>query len=91
MNDLTGSQATDMSCPLLDKLAPETPILIYEYVSSFGTPVKHATNLQPFLQKLTEVKSNSAVESVEEDMRSIGRALAERMSWRYRLPKQSIS
>jgi hypothetical protein len=67
MNDLTGSAATDMSWSLLDKLAPETRILIYGHVLSFETPVKHAANLQPFLQKLTGAKSNSAVESVEEE------------------------
>ena len=49
-----------MSCPLLEKLAPETRSIIYEYVLSFETPVKHATNLQPFLQKLT-AKNNEGV------------------------------
>ena len=60
MSDLARSDTLDMPCPLLDKLAPETRVLIYEYVLSFETPVKHATNLQPFLQKLT-TKSNMEI------------------------------
>ena len=60
MSDLARSDTLDMSCPLLDKLSPETRVLIYEYVLSFETAVKHATNLQPFLQKLT-TKSNVEV------------------------------
>lgn len=52
MSDLPRPETPDMSCPLLDKLAPETRVLICEYVLSFETPVKHATNLKPFLEKL---------------------------------------
>jgi len=58
MSDLPQPDTTDMSCPLLNKLAPETRVLIYEYVLSFGMPVKHATNLKPFLHKLTGSKTN---------------------------------
>jgi hypothetical protein len=60
MSEHTRSDTLDMSCPLLDKLSPETRVLIYEYVLSFERPVKHATNLQPFLPKLT-AKSNREI------------------------------
>jgi hypothetical protein len=53
MSDLTHPDKLEMSCPLLEKLAPETRAIIYEYVLSFETLVKHATNLKPFLEKLT--------------------------------------
>jgi len=47
-----------MSRPL-DKLAPETRAMIYKYVLSFDTPLKHITKMQPFVKKLTgsEVES----------------------------------
>lgn len=61
MSDLTHSDTLDMSCPLLDKLAPETRAIIYEYVLSFETPVKHATNLKPFLEKLTGGKTDMKI------------------------------
>jgi hypothetical protein len=41
-----------MACPLLEKLAPETRNLIYEYVLTFDTPLKHARKLQPFINQL---------------------------------------
>jgi hypothetical protein len=44
-----------MSC-LLDKLAPETRTIIYEYVLSFDTPLQHITKMQPFVEKLTGVE-----------------------------------
>ena len=47
-----------MSC-LLDKLAPETRTIIYEYVLSFDTPLKHVTKMQPFVKKLTGVEPKS--------------------------------
>jgi hypothetical protein len=47
-----------MSC-LLEKLAPETRTMVYEYVLSFDKPLKHATKMQPFIEKLTGVKPNS--------------------------------
>jgi hypothetical protein len=53
MSDLTHPDKLEMSCPLLEKLALETRAIIYEYVLSFETLVKHATNLKPFLEKLT--------------------------------------
>lgn len=62
MSDLPHSDNLDMSCPLIDKLAPETRSIIYEYVLPFETRVKHATNMQLFLQKLTE-GSKSGLES----------------------------
>jgi hypothetical protein len=61
MSDLSHSDTLDSSCPLLDKLAPETRTLIYEYILSFDTPVKHATNLKPFLEKLTGGKTNMKI------------------------------
>ena len=47
-----------MSCPL-DKLAPETRVLIYEYVLAFDTPLKHVTEMRPFVKKLTGVEPTS--------------------------------
>jgi hypothetical protein len=41
-----------MSCPLLEKLAPETRNLIYEYVLTFETELKHVQKMQPFIDKL---------------------------------------
>ena len=40
-----------MSCPLLEKLAPETRDLIYEYVLTFDAPLKHVYDMQPFVEK----------------------------------------
>jgi hypothetical protein len=45
-----------MECPLLDKLAPELLEKIYGYVLDFDdVPLRHATQLQPFVKKLTGV------------------------------------
>jgi hypothetical protein len=45
-----------MACPLLDKLAPELREKIYGYVLHFDdVPLRHATQLQPFVKKLTGV------------------------------------
>jgi hypothetical protein len=45
-----------MACPLLDKLAPELREKIYGYVLDFDNlPLRHATQLQPFVKKLTGV------------------------------------
>jgi len=41
-----------MSCPLLDKLAPEIRTHIYEYVLSFATPLRHENRMKPFLEKM---------------------------------------
>jgi hypothetical protein len=57
-----------MPCPLLDKLAPETRNLIYEYVLSFEVPVQHVTKMRPFLQKLTRGASTSEDEYEWEDV-----------------------
>lgn len=43
-----------MACPLLERLAPETRNLIYEYVLTFDTPFKHAQKMRPFINKLYE-------------------------------------
>jgi hypothetical protein len=40
-----------MSCDLLEKLAPETRTLIYEYVLTFNTPLKHVHKMRPFVEK----------------------------------------
>lgn len=53
MTDLTGSATIATSCPLLDKLAPETRIKIYGHVLTFGAPVKHVKNMRPFFGKTT--------------------------------------
>lgn len=45
-----------MSCSLLDKLAPETRTLIYEYVLTFDTPLKHVHKMRPFLEKSLQSK-----------------------------------
>jgi hypothetical protein len=43
-----------MACSFLDKLAPELREKIYEYVLAFDdVPLRHATQLQPFVKKLT--------------------------------------
>jgi len=49
-----------MSCSLLEKLAPETRTLIYEYVLTFNAPLKHAHNMRPFLEK-----SGQSIESIK--------------------------
>lgn len=73
---ITHLTSITMSCPL-DKLAPETRTMIYEYVLSFDMPLKHATKMQPFVKKLTgsEVKSapphstDSGIETITEPQR----------------------
>jgi hypothetical protein len=43
-----------MACSFVDKLAPELREKIYGYVLAFdGVPLRHATQLQPFVKKLT--------------------------------------
>jgi len=51
-----------MACPLLEKLAPETRNLIYEYVLTFDAPLKHAQKMQPFINKLYQ-RSDSETET----------------------------
>ena len=52
-----------MSCTLLDKLAPETRTLIYEYALTFDTPLKHVHKMRPFLDK--PARSTESTESTE--------------------------
>jgi hypothetical protein len=47
-----------MSCPL-EKLAPEIRTVIYGYVLSFDTPLKHVNKMRPFVKKLTGVEPTS--------------------------------
>lgn len=45
-----------MACPLLNKLPPELRKKIYEYILYFDdVPLRHITQLQPFVKKLTGV------------------------------------
>lgn len=53
MHDLTKSPMAVTSCPLLDKLAPETRVKICGYALTFDNPIKHSKNMQPFLEKIT--------------------------------------
>jgi hypothetical protein len=57
-----------MSCLFLDKLAPESRALIYEYVLSFDTPLKHVTHLQPFIKKLTTVAWEAGASSTNSEV-----------------------
>lgn len=46
-----------MACPFLDKLPAELRKEIYEYVLDFqDAPLQHATQLQPFIRKLTGIE-----------------------------------
>ncbi|GAB7323056.1 hypothetical protein MBLNU13_g05573t1 [Cladosporium sp. NU13] len=56
-----------MSGPLLQKLAPETRGLIYKYVLTFDTPLKHAQNMRPFLGKSGHSIESRAETSTSED------------------------
>jgi hypothetical protein len=58
-----------MACPLLENLAPETRNLIYEYVLTFDTPLKHAQKMKPFINKLYQ---NSDSEAETTSMSSVG-------------------
>lgn len=48
-----------MASPFLDKLAPETRCRIYEYVLASENPLYHATQLRPFVKKLTGAYPNA--------------------------------
>lgn len=61
-----------MACPL-DRLAPETRVLIYEYVLAFDTPLKHVTKMQPFVKKLTGVEPKSGSDSEIETITDLQR------------------
>jgi len=71
-----------MACPLLEKLATETRNLIYEYVLTFNTPLKHARKMQPFIEKLyqssdseTDTESSAGSSHMEDTLQSVGTAL----------------
>jgi len=71
-----------MACPLLEKLAPETRNLIYEYVLTFDTPLKHIRKLQPFINKLyqrsdseTETASGATSSHTGDSLQSVDTAL----------------
>jgi hypothetical protein len=56
-----------MSCPLLDKLAPETRNLIYEYALRFDAPLKHVQHMVPFIEKYSQsTESETEIEPREE-------------------------
>jgi len=62
-----------MSCPLLQKLAPETRGLIYEYVLTFDKSLKHVKDLRPFLEKSDQsTESNAKRASSEESTHENG-------------------
>ena len=52
-----------MSCPLLDRLAPETRNLIYEYVLTFDAPLKHVHKMRPFVEK--SARNTKSIDSIE--------------------------
>jgi hypothetical protein len=56
---------SDMSCTLLEKLAVETRLSIYEYVLTFDTPVKHVNKMRPFVGKLSGAGSGSGLKQVQ--------------------------
>jgi hypothetical protein len=56
-----------MSCPLLQKLAPETRGLIYEYVLTFDIPLKHVKNMRPFLEKSDQSTESRAERASSEE------------------------
>lgn len=44
-----------MACAFLDKLPSELRKQVYEYILDFDIPLRHATQLQPFVKRLTGV------------------------------------
>ena len=44
---------------LFDTLVPETRTMVYGYVLTFETPLKHITEMRPFVKKLTGVERTS--------------------------------
>lgn len=58
-----------MACPL-DKLAPETRVLIYEYVLAFDSPLKHVKEMRPFVKKLTGVEPKSSFGPTGSEMKT---------------------
>jgi hypothetical protein len=72
----------NMACPLLKKLASETRNLIWEYVLTFDTPLKHAQKMKPFINKLyqssdpeTGTKSGAESNHVEDSLQCLDTAL----------------
>lgn len=55
-----------MACPLLEKIAPETRNLIYEYVLTFDAPLKHAQKMKPFINELYR-SSDSETEELSDE------------------------
>lgn len=71
-----------MACPLLGKLAPETRNLIYGYVLTFDTPLKHAQKMKPFINKLyqssdseTDTASSAESSHTSDSLRRVDTAL----------------
>ena len=56
-----------MSCPLLEKLAPETRRLIYDYVLTYNKPLQHVQELRPFIKQSTQSTDFGAGEASSED------------------------
>jgi hypothetical protein len=56
-----------MSCPLLEKFAPETRSLIWEYVLTFDAPLRHIQQMRPFIEKFGQsTKPDTETSSSEE-------------------------
>lgn len=47
-----------MSCLLLEKLVPELRTRIWKYALTFETPLRHATGMEPFVEKFTATHDN---------------------------------
>lgn len=59
-----------MACHFLDKLAPELRKQIYEYLLEYEwTYLRHATQLQPFVKKLTGVDGSLPFEEADQSAR----------------------
>jgi hypothetical protein len=63
-----------MSCTLLEKLAAETRVRIYEYVLAFDTPVKHANKMRPFVGKFTRAASGSGLKQMPFILKELAKA-----------------
>ena len=71
-----------MACPLLKELAPEIRNLIYGYVLTFNTPLKHAQKSQPLINKLcqssdseTETASSAGSSHIADSLQLVDTAL----------------
>jgi hypothetical protein len=65
---------SDMPCTLLEKLAAETRVMIYEYVLTFDTPIKHVQKMQPFVEKLTGARSGSGPDQMQSILKKVAEA-----------------